>query len=279
MDIRINGKSADIILESEETMGEFLSGIESWLESSGFSVSGIRIDGQPVNSSAVSSVFDLKLADIGEVDITASTRTELLLEALYYIRNYLQTFAEAKADTGGQPAETWGENAASRFLQTEFPDIYQTISRFFTGGDRGADQLYPFIDERIREIEDPRRELALIGQMVSEIIRRLEDLPLDIQTGKDGRAAETVTLFSAITEKIFRLFTLLYPPGNTPVSPSENAAPAAALLEEFKATLRELLAAYEAKDAVLVGDLAEYELAPRLQSLYTSLNIPTVSPA
>ena len=40
---------------------------------------------------------------------------------------------------------------------------------------------------------------------------------------------------------------------------------------EFSAALRELLAAYEQHDTVLVGDLAEYEMAPRLRGLHAAL--------
>ena len=35
--------------------------------------------------------------------------------------------------------------------------------------------------------------------------------------------------------------------------------------------LKELVEAYEIQDAVLVGDLAEYELSPRLLKLYSAL--------
>ncbi|MDR1057937.1 MAG: hypothetical protein LBL43_00160, partial [Treponema sp.] len=42
-------------------------------------------------------------------------------------------------------------------------------------------------------------------------------------------------------------------------------------VEDFGAALGELTAAYEGYDAVLLGDLAEYELAPRLVKLYGAL--------
>jgi hypothetical protein len=104
-----------------------------------------------------------------------------------------------------------------------------------------------------------------MDSLVSGLIQRLEDLPLDIQTGKDGRAAETVSLFSTIAEKLFRLLLQLKSQGETENLPAQD------FLEEFGTALKELLAAYEAKDSVLIGDLAEYELAPRLGSFYASL--------
>jgi hypothetical protein len=39
------------------------------------------------------------------------------------------------------------------------------------------------------------------------------------------------------------------------------------LLAEFTPVLRELVAAFGAKDSVLIGDLLEYEITPRMQRL------------
>jgi len=104
-----------------------------------------------------------------------------------------------------------------------------------------------------------------------EICARLEDLPLDIQTGKDARAAETVNTFSNIAEKVFRIIGILklegFPVGEITV----GSMPIAAYITEFGSALRELLTAYEQHDTVLVGDLAEYEMAPRLRGLHSAV--------
>jgi hypothetical protein len=42
-------------------------------------------------------------------------------------------------------------------------------------------------------------------------------------------------------------------------------------VEEFNSTLKELFSAYENRDTVLVGDIAEYELAPRLLKLFSAM--------
>ena len=39
------------------------------------------------------------------------------------------------------------------------------------------------------------------------------------------------------------------------------------LLAEFTPVLKELVAAFGTKDSVLIGDLLEYEIAPRMQRL------------
>jgi hypothetical protein len=100
----------------------------------------------------------------------------------------------------------------------------------------------------------------------------LEDFPLDTQTGKDKRAHETIELFSSTLEKLLRLIPLLRLRGVDLELLTLGDSQFKAFMEELDLALRELLAAYEAKDTVLVGDLTEYELAPRLRTLYTALS-------
>jgi hypothetical protein len=133
------------------------------------------------------------------------------------------------------------------------------------------------LEERLRELRSPLEELSGIAALVEGTAQRLEDLPLDIQTGKDSRAAETVQLFSTVTEKLLRLFSLLKLEGFIADTLVIDAKPFDAFIGDFSAALKELLAAYEARDAVLVGDLAEYELAPRLRTLYSALQAPAAA--
>ncbi|MDR2143053.1 MAG: hypothetical protein LBP29_01630 [Treponema sp.] len=128
----------------------------------------------------------------------------------------------------------------------------------------------PLINERIRELRDPAAEIKASFPATSEIAKRLEDLPLDVQTGKDARAAETLALFSGLSEKLFRLLYILRSRGAA--AESMNG-----FLGEFGSAVKELHSAYANKDTVLVGDIAEYELAPRLlefSSLLDSLAVP-----
>jgi hypothetical protein len=114
-------------------------------------------------------------------------------------------------------------------------------------------------------------------QVIGNITERLENLPLDLQTGKDKQAAETVQFFTGITEKLFRIYSIIdtsvFPAAQITVvcASKNNEKPMNIFLEEFNSTLQEMLAAYEQKDSVLLGDLAEYEMAPRLRSFYTAL--------
>ena len=99
----------------------------------------------------------------------------------------------------------------------------------------------------------------------------MEELPLDIQTGKDQRASETIQYFSSVGEKLFRIFFILKSEGLSLETFVIDGLSVRTFMEEFNAALAELSAAYENRDTVLVGDLSEYELAPRLLKFFSAL--------
>jgi hypothetical protein len=277
MDIRINGKTADIILESERTLGAVLVGIENWLGNSAFRVKGLEIDGQVIAGDAIPTAFERELVGIESIDVKICSGQELMLEALAEARCYLAVATASESPAAvSSISEGWRTTAAASFLSRELPDIWGILDEFFkksgTGGGLSSQMILSLIEERIREIGDPTGEFARLESLVSTVSERLEELPIDIQTGKDGRAAETVSLFSTITEKLFRLFAVFQSQGG--FIDMVDSVPIHNFLEEFGDTVKELVAAYSAKDAVLVGDLAEYELAPRLRSFYAALKGP-----
>jgi hypothetical protein len=149
--------------------------------------------------------------------------------------------------------------------------MYDFAARSLAGEGLSPGDLSLLVTERLQELEAPGEELNRTEGLVSAVARRLEDLPLDIQTGKDGRAAETMQLFSRTAEKLFRLLFILKTSGlllETLVIDGRNVKD---FMTEFDSALKELNAAYENRDAVLIGDLSEYELAPRLITFFTAL--------
>ncbi|MDR1411071.1 MAG: hypothetical protein LBI91_02560 [Spirochaetaceae bacterium] len=276
MDIYINGKTADITLETEKTVGELLSGVEGWLRGSGCRLNGLEIDGEPVAGADISSVFSRNLESMGAVNIKVCPRSELALDALCKARGFLAACVQGEGPEG--IAGLWRASPAASFLEDENPRLFRDIDAAFGpgGAERAAkaENIIPLVDERIRELINPGEEIGRIESLVAGIAGRLEELPLDIQTGKDGRAAETVGGFSAVAEKLFRLFYLIQAQGQDLSGILVESSPVYDFLGEFSAALKELLAAYEGRDVVLVGDLAEYELAPRLRSFYEALKVP-----
>jgi hypothetical protein len=272
MDISINEKPADITLESEKTVGELLSGIEQWLQGSEHRISGLRIDGQTIDARSLSQVFTQPLDHIQSIDITVSAWQDLALEALLNIREDLLSYDQSAFDRKYRIKNTWEAGVAARFLAEHIPDIFALVRKTFEGSGLTPTNAGRIVDERIRELVDPVNEIAAMQNAVSEIASRLEDLPLDIQTGKDSKAVETIQLFSHSTDKLFRLIRFLRLLGRDLDAVSVDALPLDKFIDQFGAALKELLEAYETQDVVLVGDLAEYELAPRFLKLYSALN-------
>jgi hypothetical protein len=271
MDISINGKPADITLEAEKTVGDLLAGIEKWLQGSESRISGLQIDGQVINSLALPEALEQDLGTINSIGITISTWQDIALEAMFNAQEDLKVYAEGSFEEQGHIRNRWGQSDTAHFLSEQIPDIFILMQRSLSGEGLSPREMSGLIDERIRELMDPGTELKKLNPLISEIAMRLEDLPLDIQTGKDSRAAETIQLFSHIVDKLFRLLRLMKLQGFALESISIDAIPLTTAIDQFSTTLRELLAAYEVQDIVLVGDLAEYELAPRLLKLYAAL--------
>jgi hypothetical protein len=267
MIIAINGKPADIVLEAEKNVGDLLSGLDQWLAGSGHRLSGLEIDGEQADSASLERFFDRDLAGIRTLDIRTSSLLELTAEALIYIRGDSEEYEQADFGERQAFAARWQNSPAALFLASQAPDIYAWADKTFSGGGITPGELRGLIDERLRELGDPAGELHNAEPLIEAAAVRLEELPLDIQTGKDGRAAETIQIFSNISEKFFRILHILKVRGLDTSALKVDDVSLAGYIEEFGAALRELTGAYETKDAVLVGDLAEYELAPRLRKL------------
>jgi hypothetical protein len=270
MNISINGKAADITLEKEKTLGEVLAGLECWIRDSGQRLSGLEVDGEKVDSLSLESFFEREVEGIGALNLSTSSWAALAAEALDYLCGEAEKFRDCSFEERAALKHNWEQSPGAGFLSEYMRDLYVLAEETFSGQGMDPRELQKIIRERLREIEDPRRESAVSAPLVEAAAARLEELPLDIQTGKDGRAAETVQLFSTIAGKLLRILGLLKLEGYSPETLTIEGVPVFEYVGEFESVLKDLAAAYEAKDAVLVGDLAEYELAPRLLKLHSA---------
>ncbi|MDR1325039.1 MAG: hypothetical protein LBK00_03270 [Treponema sp.] len=271
MHIFINEKPADIVIEEEKTIGDVLAGIDAWLTGSENRISGLRINDESICLSTMTKAFEQSLEHIDSLNITVSTWDSLAVEALLDSQEALLCYAAGSFDDKARIKEAWEESAAASFLSEHIPDIFALLTKTLSGEGNAA-EMTQVLDERIRECTDTSSETRTLGKLIPSLAKRLEELPLDIQTAQDRKVAETVSIFSLTVDKLFRIIRMLR---IQDVSVMENVAidnqPFSVCIEEFTALLGEFLAAYEGKDVVLLGDLAEYELSPRLLKLYTAM--------
>jgi len=271
MKIRINGADADIQLETEKNVGEILCGLDTWLNGTGHCLSGLSIDGEAADTGSMEACFGRTVDSITTLDIYTTPVLQLFAESLVNTIQDINAYEAAAFEEKGRFAGQWKQSPQALLLAEHSPELFDWASQTFSGEGSGTQVFRVLVEERLRELQDPAAEMSRTGPLVNEICARLEELPLDLQTGKDMRAAETVRTFSGVAEKVFRVFNVLkiegFPVGEITV---ENM-PITAYITEFSTALRELLAAYEQHDTVLVGDLAEYEMAPRLRTLHAAV--------
>ena len=271
MNISINGKAADITIENEKTVGDILSGLEKWLDGSGNRLSGLVIDGVMIGAASVGECFSLEISGVTEMDILVSSWPELAAQALMELGKVSTIIKDAVFSSRGEIISAWDQSPAASFLQTEIPDMLNYAKQAFAGS-ISASELGLLTEERLRELENPKAETLAMKELINSIISRMTDLPLDMQTGKDGRAAETIQIFSGTAEKLFRLLGILTYKGLSAEDFTVDGMTVKSFNDSFGSTLNELLSAYNSQDTVLIGDLCEYELAPRISKLYQALS-------
>ena len=271
MEIYINGKPADIILETEKNVGDILTGLEQWLTGSGNRLSGLIINGSDTGISGLDKAKERELEGIDNLDIRISTWDELAAEALWDLKETCILYGDSTFELRPKIRRDWEESAAAAFISTEIKDLHELVSVSFLGEGLSTGDLGIIVEERLRELSDPMGEFKHMEKPISEIVQRLEELPLDIQTGKDSKAGETIQLFSRIGEKLFRFLQILKSKGLVFDSFCIEGISAKEFLNNFNSILEELTMAYGNQDTVLIGDLAEYELAPRLLTLFSTL--------
>jgi hypothetical protein len=243
-----------------------MAGLEQWLDNSGHRLSGIAIDGQHADAASLEEVFGRDIDTVAVLDIYTSSLAELAVESLTLISGDIDAYESLGFAERTGFYENWKESPQALLAADRMPDLFALCTQAFSQGGASSQTLRAIVGERLREVHDPAGELKDLQPLVTETCARLIDLPLDIQTGKDGRTAQTIQIFAALAEKIIRVFGLLAAQGFLAEEP-----PLKELIFQFGETVGELLTAYEKYDTVLVGDLTEYEMAPRLQELYAAI--------
>ncbi|HTP57907.1 MAG TPA: hypothetical protein VMM82_03255, partial [Spirochaetia bacterium] len=112
------------------------------------------------------------------------------------------------------------------------------------------------LSRRITDAAQPREALARCMADLRTRVGQLPEVSVLLQTGKDKAAMETVIGFTDTVQSALALVPFL-PPN----------AERGRLIAELTPVLRDLAAAFDARDSVLIGDLLEYEVAPRVTAL------------
>lgn len=266
MNIVIDGKVADIRPTTEKTVGEVVSALEEWLTGSGLVLCGVTLDGKAAVCGTISALFNTPIAEARELCLKTVSTAELCSDALGRSAVFYHEWEKADKERQAAMAADWETSVEALFLKSHELSLYHPISAAFRG--EAPFDIDGAAEERLLELREPERSLAALRGDVEWAAARLENFALDVQMGKDLQAATTVAEFAALAAKIFRLIPLLRC-NNAAV---ESLFADKVFFEDFNGALKEFFAAYQEGDTVLSGDLAEYEVAPRLKTFYAELS-------
>jgi len=112
------------------------------------------------------------------------------------------------------------------------------------------------LSRRVTDAAQPQVALARCMSDLRHCVEQLPEVSVLLQTGKDKAAMEAVIGFIDTVHSVLALVPFLHPD-----------AERGRLIADLTPVLRDLVAAFDAKDSVLIGDLLEYEVAPRVTKL------------
>ena len=119
---------------------------------------------------------------------------------------------------------------------------------------------------------DVKGMIGALGSRFTAHRDRLVDVPVLLQTGNDLRVMETINALSNDLYQLYQLLPLMPIAGIEGQGPEVDGVRLADYPTYLSPLLKDLLGALEGKDTILVGDLSEYELAPKIERLGSVLS-------
>ncbi len=301
MVILVNDEPIQFTLEGEKDLGEVVTQIERWLLDSRLTLSGLRVDGDELPLYAPDRWKSHPLEGVEKVQITASTYREMKLSTLQTMLQYIMLLhngIEARRDEelGELLAEYTYISKSLAGLLGSASDGKQSLpldellkrsglmeGKLTDESQRGPlllhlKDLQLLVIDRMKEVTQPEQEAASTARLLSESIPEISDVSVLLQTGKDREAMGAVVRFTELLSKLIRILPYLNEIGSELVGRTVEDKSLDDITGELKGFLQELVEAFAAQDSVLIGDLLEYEIAPRIKSVVTLLSQPSRSP-
>ena len=232
MDILINGEATDLTWEAEKTLGEVIAGLNAWASSQGHQVTSILVNHKAAD------FWDpqLSIHEINNVELDTVPQEQAWLHEMNVVRGYIQRLVHTVQNS---------ENDNLVAFQEDYPWISPLLSRL------GADTSLPPWNDPVLLLERAKEWLqSFPDQNLQPHLVQLKDWGRLIQQGRDREAMEALQNLSQDLENLSRLDW-----------GSE------VWWKDLNAFLGEAAEALTRQDLVLVADLLEYEIVPRLESL------------
>ncbi|MBN1524814.1 MAG: hypothetical protein JW904_10040 [Spirochaetales bacterium] len=296
MNILINDERIEFTLENEKNLQDILNSIEKWLQQSKMTITRVKLDGKYISPSDLPNDAARSVKDIQTIEFNASPMTTFRIEEIQSLLQYLVNLKEAVQTLDKKQLEV---------LLPVYPDARDSLYQYFhpkkePGKENIIDILTKYIEgstmDMIVLLNDKDREeiissIDMLGSALYDIaqklspkktelsldyleelkptVAQLNEIPILLQTGKDAQAMESLALFSEVAQNFLVMVSGIIGKNKMDISIDGQS------FEEFSVALndllRELISAFDKKDYILIGDLCEYEIAPRIEKLIESV--------
>ena len=283
MRLTINQEDVSYSLEGERTLGEVVHGIRSWLAASGFVITGLSADGRDLLQASPGSWDAHSVESVGALAVETTHTGAMRIAHWRAVETWLSLLAGQMGSAPGEggadaladlldslpqmvegfaanPFLPPGSDAAGRFVSMFGGATASTVRAWPADTRREAAALVAglltLVRARIEDASHPQEALARCAEGLKGSLAELKEVSVLLQTGRDRPAMEAVIRFADLAQSIMDLLPFL------PPDPERSR-----LFSALTPVLRDIVAAFTSKDSVLIGDLLEYELAPRLEKL------------
>ncbi len=283
MEIRVNNEEIAIDQAEGDSVGDILTRADSLLEAAGAVIVGVSLDGLPLDPDGLQELGTRGAATVSRLDIAAEHSSDYRARAIELLLDIvgkaLPIPDEAALRSLHESLASLEESLGGLFPSDELAFIKGLVeaSKVRDEGDseiRFAESLAGFdaiFRERLAELRDPVGEFRRAASVYRGAAAELRELPVWLQTGKEGRAMQAVLVFVELFNKIIRLMPELGRKGVDAGSLRVGDLELPAFYAAFNGVLKELVQAIEDRDSVLIGDLSEYEVAPRMEGLFAAI--------
>ena len=290
MVITLNSNPFDVTIENEKTLDELISGLSDWLGKSGYVITDV------VQNDTELTLYEGKwgntpLDTIEKLDIKAISESDKYISDLQTLYQYITMLHNSI---------TTGNKTLTEDLLLELPFIKSSIDFFFGKNNKPAyetQQLEKLISNlhgnndnqalilllqnitvilknRIKEVTSPFTALLETAEKLEQLIPEISDVSVMLQTGEDKKAIDSVLKFIELSENLIRIFPFIRDFGYTDITKeSINKESFNDFFKEFNGILKELVTAFDINDSILIGDLMEYEIVPKVIKLMEYINL------
>ena len=120
-------------------------------------------------------------------------------------------------------------------------------------------------------VNDIKASFAKLSELFNELAIQMEGVPVALQSGKNLEVSESIKKLADSIDQFCHIATLasLFPATFT--NESMNGANFKEFFAEFSPILKDFEDALQNNDTVMIGDLSEYEICPRLKDISKAL--------